>query len=90
MSLPGRALTWLITWYQKARHGRLSPCRFEPSCSTYALQSIELHGAMRGGWLGLKRVCRCNPWGGKGWDPVPEPKHSHKSLAQSPTEGKVA
>lgn len=48
-----------------------SGCRFLPSCSQYFLEAVETHGAMRGGWLGLKRLCRCHPWGGCGCDPVP-------------------
>lgn len=47
-------------------------CRFEPSCSHYSMQALARHGLMRGGWLGLRRLCRCHPWGGKGIDPVPE------------------
>ncbi len=46
-------------------------CRFEPSCSQYCLEAIQLHGAARGSWLGLKRLARCHPWGGSGYDPVP-------------------
>jgi putative membrane protein insertion efficiency factor len=48
-----------------------SGCRFEPSCSEYFAQSVEAHGIFRGGWLGLKRLARCQPWGGHGHDPVP-------------------
>ena len=46
-------------------------CRFTPSCSTYALEAVERHGAIRGGWLAAKRLMRCRPWGGSGYDPVP-------------------
>src|SRR5690242_10904243 len=46
-------------------------CRFEPSCSVYFLQAVETHGALGGSWLGVKRLCRCHPWGGCGEDPVP-------------------
>lgn len=46
-------------------------CRFGPSCSDYAAEAVRLHGAWRGGWLGLKRIGRCHPWGGSGYDPVP-------------------
>lgn len=46
-------------------------CRFAPSCSEYGLQAVRYHGALRGGWLALKRIFRCHPWGGSGWDPVP-------------------
>lgn len=47
-------------------------CRFEPTCSRYALDALEKHGAVRGGWLMIRRILRCNPWGGMGYDPVPD------------------
>ncbi|MDW8370335.1 MAG: membrane protein insertion efficiency factor YidD [Geminicoccaceae bacterium] len=46
-------------------------CRYLPTCSEYALEALERHGAWRGGWLALRRVARCHPWGGSGFDPVP-------------------
>jgi putative membrane protein insertion efficiency factor len=55
-------------------------CRFEPSCSAYFLEAVETWGALRGSWLGLKRLGRCHPWGGQGFDPVPKPEH-HASCA---------
>ena len=45
-------------------------CRFQPTCSAYFLEAIETHGVARGSWLGLKRLARCQPWGGSGYDPV--------------------
>jgi putative membrane protein insertion efficiency factor len=51
-------------------------CRFEPSCSQYFLEAVEGHGFMRGTQLGVKRICRCNPWCTPGYDPVPPAKDS--------------
>jgi uncharacterized protein len=45
-------------------------CRYTPTCSQYMLDAVEKHGPMRGGWRGVKRICRCNPWGGFGYDPA--------------------
>jgi len=60
-----------INLYQTLRAGRPSPCRFTPSCSNYALEAIDTHGAWRGLRLATRRVARCHPWGGFGLDPVP-------------------
>ena len=51
-------------------------CRFQPSCSAYALEAIESHGALRGYGLALQRICRCHPWGAAGYDPVPEARRA--------------
>lgn len=48
-----------------------SSCRYTPTCSQYGLQAIRKYGAFKGGWLTIKRIARCNPWGGHGHDPVP-------------------
>jgi putative membrane protein insertion efficiency factor len=71
-----RGLSALIRAYQHARAGRPSPCRFFPSCSAYALEAVEVHGAVRGSALAARRLCRCHPWGAHGIDLVPEPRHS--------------
>ena len=70
-SAAARVLTALVHLYQAARFGRPSPCRFTPSCSAYAEEALVEHGAARGTWLAVRRVARCNPWGGSGFDPVP-------------------
>ncbi|MCL4811798.1 MAG: membrane protein insertion efficiency factor YidD [Vicinamibacteraceae bacterium] len=54
-------------------------CRFTPSCSEYAIEALEAHGARRGTWLALRRIARCHPFGGWGHDPVPEPPASRRS-----------
>lgn len=71
MTAPARLLLAVIRLYQSARLGRLSPCRFVPSCSEYAAEAVEVHGAARGAWLTLRRLARCHPLGGWGFDPVP-------------------
>ena len=70
-SLTARALVWLVQIYQGMPRARPPVCRYQPTCSHYALGAVERHGARRGGWLALKRIGRCHPWGGSGWDPVP-------------------
>ena len=71
MSRPARAVAAGVRLYQAARAGRSSPCRFTPSCSEYALEALEAHGALRGTALAARRLARCHPWGGRGFDPVP-------------------
>jgi putative membrane protein insertion efficiency factor len=61
----------VIRIYQVAASPFPSACRFTPSCSTYALEAVRRYGAVRGGWLGLRRILRCHPFGGSGQDPVP-------------------
>lgn len=66
-------LTGLIRLYQLAISPLLGPnCRYAPSCSEYAREAIARFGPLRGGWLALRRLGRCHPWGGSGYDPVPE------------------
>jgi uncharacterized protein len=55
-------------------------CRFHPSCSQYALEAVELHGATRGGWLAVRRLGRCHPWHPGGLDPVPDPRPNTSSV----------
>ncbi len=70
-----------ITGYRWIFSGRPSPCRFDPTCSQYGLDAIRDHGAVRGGWLTLKRLGRCRPGGGLGFDPVPSPAVRQKPRA---------
>ncbi|MGA2836890.1 MAG: membrane protein insertion efficiency factor YidD [Acidimicrobiales bacterium] len=61
-----------IRGYQMARAGRPTGCRYLPTCSEYAAEAIDRHGAARGTALAARRLARCNPWGGHGIDPVPD------------------
>ncbi|RLB43693.1 MAG: membrane protein insertion efficiency factor YidD [Deltaproteobacteria bacterium] len=72
------ALLFLIRLYQMTLSRLLGPsCRFEPSCSHYTATCIERFGALRGSWLGIKRIGRCHPWNPGGYDPAPRPEHPH-------------
>jgi putative membrane protein insertion efficiency factor len=73
-----RACVRLIHAYQVSREGRPSPCRFYPSCSSYALEALEVHGTGRGLWLTARRLLRCRPFGPSGFDPVPDPHQHHR------------
>ncbi len=75
----GRALAFVLIWAYRLLIKPLFPttCRFEPSCSEYALQAVKRFGIFHGGWLALKRVGRCNPWGPFGADPVPDNTRPH-------------
>ena len=65
-------LVFLVQFYRYAIGPLLPPsCRYYPSCSTYALEALEKHGGLKGGWLTMKRVARCNPFTPGGYDPVP-------------------
>ena len=75
-----KALTWLlskvmlalIAFYRTCISPLTPPaCRYTPTCSQYAQEAIRKYGPFRGGWLALKRILRCHPWGGSGYDPVP-------------------
>lgn len=68
-------------------------CRYEPSCSVYAAEAVRAHGALKGSWMALRRISRCHPWGGSGYDPVPPrcngdcEKHEKSRRPQSPGSG---
>lgn len=55
-----------------------SSCRFEPTCSSYMLEALKVHGLFKGGYLGIRRILSCHPWGRTGYDPVPPKNCSHK------------
>ena len=61
-----------IKLYQLTLSRLLPPvCRYQPTCSHYAMEALRKHGSFKGSWLAVKRICRCAPWGGSGYDPVP-------------------
>ena len=67
-----RVLVAVVRTYQAARSGRPTGCRYVPTCSEYAVEAIDTHGAARGSVLAARRLARCTPWGGHGIDPVPD------------------
>ncbi len=76
----------VLILFVRAYQVALSPllpaaCRYHPTCSHYAVEALEKHGALRGGWLAMKRIARCHPFRAGGFDPVPEPP------AASPRDG---
>lgn len=87
----GRAVAFVVVWSYRLILRPLFPttCRFEPSCSEYALQAVNRFGPLKGGWLALKRLGRCNPWGPFGADPVPPTPqtctHHHHALRREPS-----
>ncbi len=76
MSPVAAALSATVRAYQLVVRPLLPPaCRFEPSCSAYAIEALHTHGALRGGWLAFRRIVRCNPFCAAGYDPVPPRLH---------------
>jgi len=75
LSLPVRAYRLVLSPY--VGHG----CRYQPTCSAYALDALNRHGALKGGWLAVRRIGRCHPLGSSGYDPVPgaDPEHDVKA-----------
>jgi len=79
-----RALQLPVRFYRSAISPLKPPtCRFYPTCSAYALEALEKHGALRGSWLSVKRICRCHPFHPGGLDPVPPPRERRGSSRQT-------
>ena len=83
-----RFYRWILSPAKDALFGPPARCRFDPSCSAYALDALRTHGACKGTWLAFKRVARCHPWGSFGFDPVP-PKNGRAGCL-TPERGYVA
>jgi putative membrane protein insertion efficiency factor len=80
-----RMLQGVVRLYQILISPALPPrCRFLPTCSNYAIEALGRHGAARGLWLAMRRLVRCHPWGGSGYDPVPISSAPHACLRRHP------
>ena len=78
-----RFVLFALRVYQRWISPAIGPrCRFAPSCSSYAVEAVEVHGICRGGWLALRRLAKCQPFHSGGYDPVP-PARSHVNLAKA-------
>ncbi|MFW5762493.1 MAG: membrane protein insertion efficiency factor YidD [Cyclobacteriaceae bacterium] len=78
-------MKWLFIGLIKLYQGAISPyfppsCRYTPTCSHYGIEAIQKHGPFYGGWLTIKRIASCNPWGGSGYDPVPEKRPDNRII----------
>lgn len=69
-SVPRTLIIALVRFYQRARSPFPSPCRYHPTCSAYMIDAVTRYGALRGSWLGVKRILRCHPFHAGGYDPV--------------------
>jgi uncharacterized protein len=70
--LPGKLVMLVFTIYQRVISPILpNACRYNPTCSEYGIEAVKKYGALKGSWLAIKRIFRCHPWGGHGYDPVP-------------------
>lgn len=73
-----KILIRIIRWYQKIPFSSHKMCRYTPTCSEYAITAIETYGCIKGCFLAIKRILRCNPFGGFGYDPVPKKECCHE------------
>lgn len=84
-SLLARTLIGGVRFYRRGISPFLPPsCRYDPTCSAYAVEALQKHGAARGSWLTVRRLARCHPFGGQGYDPVPEPVDTSRPGAAQP------
>ena len=84
LSSLGRLLAWPLLLLVQIYRVAVSPllganCRYQPTCSEYAIEALRTHGAFRGTRLAVKRIMKCHPWGGSGYDPVPSPREKEKT-----------
>jgi putative membrane protein insertion efficiency factor len=75
-SAVSKLLAWPLIQLVRLYRVAISPwlganCRFDPTCSSYAIEALQRHGILKGSWLAMRRIGRCHPWGGSGYDPVP-------------------
>jgi len=82
-----RVYRWTLSPVLTVLFGPNGGCRFTPTCSKFALEAIKTHGAISGSWLALKRICRCNPFGGCGHDPAPSELKPHSSKFKTALHG---
>ncbi len=87
-------MKWLMIGFVKAWRKIISPlygdvCKYYPSCSAYGLESLQLHGALKGGWLTVRRIGRCHPWAKGGFDPVPGSDFEAQLQAERARAGSV-
>jgi len=83
-------LTWLLSGLIRIYRVAISPmfpphCRYWPTCSAYSLEAVQRHGPVKGSWLALRRIGRCHPWGGSGYDPVPGTDDNPPEIAHGDT-----
>ena len=83
INIISRFVTWLLLIPVYIYRGAISPlfppsCRYTPTCSRYTIEALKKHGPIKGSYLSAKRILSCNPWGGSGYDPVPDPNEPKK------------